>query len=38
MIVVAYILQLGFLSGPVMKEQTFVGTQNNTTANDSVCN
>lgn len=29
---------LCFLSGPVMRGQTFVGTQNNTTANDSVCN
>ena len=38
MICVAWILQLCLLSGPVMKEQTFVSTQNNTTANNSVCN
>lgn len=38
MICVAWILQLCLLSGPVMKEQTFVSTQNDTTANNSVCN
>lgn len=38
MICVAWILQLCLLSGPVMKEQTFVSSQNNTTPYYLVCN
>lgn len=38
MIRVAWILQLCLLPGSVMKEQTFVSTQNNTTPNKSVFN
>lgn len=35
---VAWILQLCPLSGPVMKQQTLVSSQNNTTPDDSACN